>query len=87
MKVTKQTMYNWWRAFCKESGLILTPLQALEIHKDQFFDWLRVGPHMPGLALATYPTRPLRDAAFEALGALVRQAEAEAAAYDDDDDA
>ena len=49
--------------------------------------WLAAGPHTPYHALVVYPTRPLRDAAFEALGAMVRQAEADEAYELNDDDA
>ena len=35
-----KTLQNWWNAFCKETGLALTPTQALDLHKQQFFDWL-----------------------------------------------
>jgi hypothetical protein len=38
--VPQTTMYNWWKAFCQESGLSLTPRQALDLHKEQFFAWL-----------------------------------------------
>jgi hypothetical protein len=34
------TMHNWWKAFCDDTGLSLTPSKALDIHKQQFFDWL-----------------------------------------------
>jgi hypothetical protein len=34
------TMYRWWKAFCEDTGLSLTPSKALDIQKQQFFDWL-----------------------------------------------
>lgn len=37
---SRSAMYNWWHAFCKETGYAITPSQALEGHKEQFFDWL-----------------------------------------------
>lgn len=38
--LTKQTAYNWWSAFCKETGLTLTPKQAGDAERKAFFDWL-----------------------------------------------
>jgi len=35
-----RTLYNWWNTFCAEQGLTLAPRQALDIHKQRFFDWL-----------------------------------------------
>ena len=40
MGVPQSTLYHWWKAFCHETELTLTPRQALDIHKEQFFDWL-----------------------------------------------
>lgn len=34
------TMYRWWQTFCEESGLAITPRQALDVHKQRFFTWL-----------------------------------------------
>jgi hypothetical protein len=38
--IPQRTLYDWWDAFCKECGLSITPRQALDIHKEQFFAWL-----------------------------------------------
>ena len=38
--LTKQTAYNWWSAFCKETGLTLTPKQASDENRQVFFAWL-----------------------------------------------
>lgn len=38
--LTKQTAYNWWSAFCKETGLTLTPKQASDENRNAFFAWL-----------------------------------------------
>jgi hypothetical protein len=38
--IPQRTLYDWWDAFCKECGLSITPRQALDIHKEQFFGWL-----------------------------------------------
>lgn len=38
--IPRHTFYDWWRTFCQETGLSLTPRQALDIHKQHFFDWL-----------------------------------------------
>ena len=35
-----RTLRNWWSAFCQEAALSLTPRQALDIHKQQFYAWL-----------------------------------------------
>lgn len=35
------TMYNWWKAFCDETGRKnVTPSKALDADKHQFFTWL-----------------------------------------------
>lgn len=34
------TMYTWWKAFCAESGLTITPSKALDADKHRFFTWL-----------------------------------------------
>lgn len=36
----RSTLYDWWKSFCKEEGLSLTPRQALDIHRQRFFSWL-----------------------------------------------
>lgn len=38
--VDRRTLLRWWQAFCENSGLTLTPRQALAPHKEQFFTWL-----------------------------------------------
>jgi hypothetical protein len=38
--VSKPTLHNWWNAFCQSVNLTITPKQALDIHKQQFFAWL-----------------------------------------------
>lgn len=37
---TRQTIHNWWSAFCKETGLTITPKQAGDAERKAFFDWL-----------------------------------------------
>lgn len=36
----RSTVNNWWSAFCKETGLTLTPKQAGDAERKAFFDWL-----------------------------------------------
>lgn len=36
----KQTAYNWWSAFCRETGLTITPKQASDENRHAFFAWL-----------------------------------------------
>jgi len=38
--IPRTTLYNWWSMFCEALGLAMTPKQALEMHKQQFYDWL-----------------------------------------------
>jgi ParB-like nuclease domain len=38
--IPQTTLYTWWADFCKATQLSLTPKQALDIHKQQFFAWL-----------------------------------------------
>jgi len=38
--VPERTLLNWWKTFCEEDGYDLTPRQAAEIHRTQFFAWL-----------------------------------------------
>ena len=35
-----KTIYNWWSAFCKETGLTITPKQASDENRNAFFAWL-----------------------------------------------
>ena len=37
---TRQTLHNWWSAFCKETGLTITPKQASDENRNAFFSWL-----------------------------------------------
>jgi len=34
---TRQTLHNWWSAFCRETGLSITPRQASDEHRNAFF--------------------------------------------------
>ena len=34
---TRQTLHNWWSAFCKETGLTITPKQANDENRNAFF--------------------------------------------------
>ncbi|NMQ18731.1 hypothetical protein E4P82_05645 [Candidatus Competibacter phosphatis] len=36
----KSSIYNWWSAFCRETGLSITPRQASDEHRNAFFAWL-----------------------------------------------
>lgn len=36
----KSSAYNWWSAFCKETGLSITPKQAGDENRNAFFAWL-----------------------------------------------
>lgn len=38
--ITEQTLRNWWKAFCDEHDLVMTPRQALAPHRERFFTWL-----------------------------------------------
>jgi hypothetical protein len=40
INVPRRTLLDWWHAFCTETGRTITPRQALDIHKEQFFAWL-----------------------------------------------
>jgi len=35
-----KTIYNWWSAFCRETGLTITPKQAGDENRNAFFAWL-----------------------------------------------
>lgn len=35
-----KTLQNWWSAFCRETGLSITPRQASDEHRNAFFAWL-----------------------------------------------
>ena len=43
--VGRTTLYRWWETFCKSQGLTLPPKQALDLHKQHFFDWLEAQQH------------------------------------------
>ncbi|MDG4561370.1 MAG: hypothetical protein P9E88_08765 [Candidatus Competibacter sp.] len=36
----RSTVNNWWSAFCRETGLSITPRQASDEHRNAFFAWL-----------------------------------------------
>lgn len=38
--ISQPTAYNWWSAFCRETGLSITPRQANDEHRNAFFAWL-----------------------------------------------
>ena len=38
--VAPRTLQNWWKDFCKASGLTLTPKKALKAQQQQFREWL-----------------------------------------------
>jgi ParB/RepB/Spo0J family partition protein len=39
--VAQRTAYNWWHIFCEETARALTPGQALEPDRNDFFAWLK----------------------------------------------
>jgi ParB-like nuclease domain len=39
--IPQTTLYNWWNAFCAESGRKITPRQALDLDREDFFAWLQ----------------------------------------------
>ena len=43
--ITPKTAYNWWSAFCRETGLSITPRQASDEHRNAFFAWLATAPN------------------------------------------
>ena len=38
--ISQRAAYNWWSAFCRETGLSITPRQASDEHRNAFFAWL-----------------------------------------------
>jgi hypothetical protein len=40
-----RTIRDWWSAFCRETGLSITPRQASDEHRNAFFAWLATAPN------------------------------------------
>lgn len=38
--IPQTTFYNWWKAFCTDTGLDLPPRRALGLHQQQCSAWL-----------------------------------------------
>ena len=79
--ILERTVYNWWAAFCHETGCPRTPRHADASDREQFFAWLHAGPaHQEA---RTAPRRGAREAQRQqlALDALYGQLAAAATAY------
>ena len=57
--ITPKTAYNWWSAFCRETGLSITPRQASDEHRNAFFAWLDAHWNPRLSSTRPVPDRPL----------------------------
>jgi hypothetical protein len=55
----RSTVNNWWSAFCRETGLSITPRQASDEHRNAFFAWLDAHWNPRLSSTRPVPDRPL----------------------------